>query len=85
MQMYANMKTAVIDFSKGKTELQTMDDQMPIYIYILAMAGLKNPGAEFGFLEDYLRYQEKGYDTEQFILANLSVMSYKKAYYVRQV
>ncbi|MDR3549471.1 MAG: hypothetical protein P4M11_14600 [Candidatus Pacebacteria bacterium] len=73
MQMYAEMRTNVIDFSKGKAELLAMDDQMPVYIYIMAMCSLTRPTAEFNFLFDYLKYQEKSYDTEQLLVTNLQV------------
>ena len=75
MQMNAEMKTAAIDFSKGKFELVAMDDQMPVYIYIMALAELKCPMAEMNLLVDYLKYQEKSYDTEQLLVTNLQVRS----------
>jgi len=71
MQMYADMKTTVIDYSKGKSELITMDDQMPIFIYIMAMCTLSHPLTELNFLSDYLNYRDKGYDTEQQLVTNL--------------
>eukprot|EP00826_Nyctotherus_ovalis_P066978 TRINITY_DN9968_c0_g1_i3.p1 TRINITY_DN9968_c0_g1~~TRINITY_DN9968_c0_g1_i3.p1 ORF type:complete len:249 (+),score=70.78 TRINITY_DN9968_c0_g1_i3:1027-1773(+) len=74
MQMYADMKTTVIDYSKGKTELITMDDQMPVFIYIMAMCTLPHPFTEINFLNDYLNYQDRGYDTEQQLVTNLQVI-----------
>ena len=73
MQMFAEMKTDVIDYSKGKFELEGMDDQMPVFIYIMLMANLTNPMTEMNLLYDYLKYQEK--DTEQMLITNLQVIS----------
>ena len=74
MQMYAEMKTAVIDFSKGKAEIEAMDDQMPAFVYIMAMCDLTHPLAEMDFLLDYLRCNENSYDTEQLLVTNIQVI-----------
>ena len=74
MQMYAETRTSVIDYSKGKFELVAMDDQMPVFIYIMAMCTLSHPISEMNLLFDYLRYQEKSYDTEQLLVTNLQVI-----------
>lgn len=71
--MFSEMKTTVIDYSKGKFELLTMDDQMPIFIYIVAMTKIPNLSAELNLLWDYIKFQEKSYDTEQFLVTNLQV------------
>lgn len=78
MQVYAETRTSVIDFTKGKHELVAMDDQMPVFIYIMAMCNLSHPIAEMNFLFDYLRYQEKAYDTEQLLVTNLQVFFFIK-------
>ncbi len=71
MRMYAEMCTAVIDHTKGKAELLAMDDQMPVYIYILGMCALTRPMAEMNFLLDYMQFQERSCDTEQLLVTNL--------------
>eukprot|EP00826_Nyctotherus_ovalis_P038724 TRINITY_DN3645_c0_g2_i1.p1 TRINITY_DN3645_c0_g2~~TRINITY_DN3645_c0_g2_i1.p1 ORF type:complete len:216 (-),score=83.25 TRINITY_DN3645_c0_g2_i1:136-783(-) len=87
MQMYAKMKTDVIDFSKGRFELEAMDDQMPVFIYIMIMAKFVNPLTEMNMLLDYLRYEDKDYDTEQLLVTNLqaSLMYILKEFNPEQV
>ena len=49
------MKTAIVDYWKGKIELSQMDDVLPLTMYVVAMANLSHPASEFNFLEDYSR------------------------------
>ena len=46
---------AIVDFWKGKVELNTMDDVLPLTIYAVAMADLSHPASELNLMEDYLR------------------------------
>ena len=73
-QAYSHMKTAVVDHWKGKKELLAMDDQLPLLIYVLSMSTVTHPAAQFHFLEDYLRMQNKGFDSEPMLIANLQVL-----------
>jgi len=36
------MRAGVIDFHKGQEELASMDDELPIVIYIILMADVEN-------------------------------------------
>ena len=87
MQMYAEMKTDVIDFSKGRFELESMDDQMPVFIYIMIMAKFNSPLAEMNMLLDYLRFEDRDYDTEQLLVTNLqaSLMYILKEFNPKQI
>lgn len=42
MMMRSMMRAGVIDFHKGKEELASMDDELPIVIYIILMANIPN-------------------------------------------
>lgn len=37
-ESFACLKTAIVDHWKGKVELNTMDDVLPLTIYVVAMA-----------------------------------------------
>jgi len=40
--MYASLKSEVVDYHKGKFELESMDDVVPLSIYCVAMATITN-------------------------------------------
>ncbi len=67
------MKTAIVDHWKGKVELNTMDDVLPLTIYCMAMAEISHPASEINLIEDYLRIYDKGFDLEKKLLTNLDV------------
>lgn len=67
------MKTAIVDYWKGKVELDTMDDVLPLTIYAVSMAELSHPASELNILEDYLRIYDKGFDFEKKLLTNFDV------------
>jgi len=67
------MKTAIVDYWKGKVELSTMDDVLPLTIYAVAMAELSHPASEFNLMEDYLRIHERGFELERKLLTNFDV------------
>ena len=54
----------------GKVELNSMDDELPIFIYISTQIKLTNAPAEFHIVEDYLRSFENT-DSESKVLTNL--------------
>ncbi len=66
---YARLKSEVVDYHKGKLELESMDDVLPLTIYCVAMAELEHPASYLGMMQDYLR-QVNGYDLERKLLCN---------------
>jgi len=72
MRMYAEMKANVVDFTKGKYELNNVEDQRKILTFILANSNINFPSTELNFLRDYLSFQESGtFANEQFVVSNL--------------
>lgn len=67
---FGSLKSAVVDFSKGKYELSEMDDVLPISIYVVAMAELSHPSSHRNMMEDYLRSNQRGYDLERKLICN---------------
>jgi len=67
-----SMKTAVVDYWRGKTELEAMDDQLPLQILIVACSGLETPAAEIRLLQDYIGKEDR-YENECMLLTNFEV------------
>lgn len=67
------MKTAVVDFHKGKLELSTMDDELPITIYVLSQTKVESLMAELSFVDDYIRFFQE-YESELRLMTNLKVI-----------
>lgn len=72
-ESFACLKTAIVDHWKGKVELQTMDDVLPLTIYVVAMADLSHPASEYNIMDDYLRVYDKGFEYEKKLLTNFDV------------
>jgi hypothetical protein len=54
-------------------ELNTMDDVLPLTIYVVAEAELTHPASEFNIMEDYLSIYDKGFELERKLLTNFDV------------
>jgi hypothetical protein len=67
------LKTAIVDYWKGKIELFQMDDVLPLTIYAVAMAELSHPASELNIMEDYLSIYDKGFEHERKLLTNFDV------------
>ena len=69
---FAGMKSAVVDHHKGKTELQQMDDVLPLSIYVVSRSELSHPASLHNMMEDYLKANESrsGFDLERKLLTN---------------
>lgn len=52
---FASLKSEVVDFHKGKVELESMDDVLPLTIYCVAMSNLKFASSYQRIMNDYLR------------------------------
>ena len=50
-----------------------MDDELPLFIYIISQTSIRNIYVELTFIEDYLRYSPS-LDKESKILTNLRVL-----------
>lgn len=65
----ANMKTAVIDYWKGREELDSMDDELPLLIFVIYQARVPNINAEVALLLDYIGRSSR-FEKEQRLLIN---------------
>lgn len=66
------MRTEVVDYYKGKVEISTMDDELPVLIYIYLHSNIKHLATEFHFLRDYIARTDR-FDNEQRLLTNMEV------------
>ena len=64
------LKSAVVDHHKGKFELASMDDVLPLSIYCVAMSELSHAASHRNLMEDYLRACPRGFDLERKLLCN---------------
>lgn len=62
----------VLDFHKGKEEILTMDDELPIFIFVVLQTDISNLMAEVCLIEDYINYSTDC-DNERRLLINLRV------------
>ena len=72
-EAFGALKTTIVDHYKGKLELETMDDLLPLTIYVVSQAELSHPASELNLMEDYLRIWDKGYELERKLLCNYDV------------
>jgi len=72
LMMHSLMKSAVVDFHKGKEEVCSMDEELPILIYILLQCKLENAAAEFNFVDDYVQF-DPNLESEKRLMTNLKV------------
>lgn len=69
LESTTHMKTTVIDYWKGKEELETMDDQLPVIIFIVFQVSIPTFPAQVEFLLDYTRVNNS-MDNEHRLLIN---------------
>ena len=58
-ESYGAIKTAVVDYHKGKLEVCAMDDMLPLTIYVVSQAQVPCIVSEFRMLEDYIKIAEQ--------------------------
>lgn len=65
-----DLRNTVLGGTQGKIELNSMDDELPIFIYIVTQSRLTNIIAELHMIEDYITYSQCP-DKESKVLTNL--------------
>jgi hypothetical protein len=53
---FAKLKSEVVDYHKGRIELESMDDVLPLSIYCVAQSNLANLSTYHHFMQDYLKH-----------------------------
>ena len=49
------IRTYILEYTKGKNELDSMDDELPIIIYITTQIKVNNIFAELNIVEEYIK------------------------------
>jgi len=73
MKANLELKTSILDLTCGKSELDSMDDLLPLSIYVTTQIHMKNSVAEVNMIEDYFKYSKDCIDKESRVLTNLKV------------
>ena len=70
--MRAMMRSSVIDYHHGKEELVSMDDELPVVIFIILNSNIKNLFAEISLVEDFINL-DPSIESEKKLLTNIRV------------
>ena len=54
-QSSLEMRSCILDYTNGKDELESMDDELPIIIYIDTQVNIENLFAELNMVDDYIK------------------------------
>lgn len=74
------MKMNVIDFYHGKEEIVTMDDELPLLIFVVLHSKILNSFSQISLVDDYLSCFSE-FDVERRFLFNLKV--FFSSFYIR--
>ena len=66
------LRNSVLGHNNGNNELNSMDDELPIFIYCSTQINTKNASAEYHMIEDYIKYSDMKID-ESKVLTNCLV------------
>ena len=75
-QCALEMRNSILFNSKGKTELDSMDDELPIFIYCTTQINIKNAPAEFHMVEDYLHFASTELDESKVVTNVMSSITF---------
>ena len=61
------LRNTILGCHGGKNELNSMDDELPIFIYCTTQINIKNAPAEYHMIEDYLKYASTELDESKVV------------------
>ena len=70
-QSSLELRNCILDYTNCKYELDSMDDELPIVIYIGTQINIDNPYAEFFMIEDYVKCSLRDNLKENRMVTNL--------------
>lgn len=71
MKASLELRNTILSLTKGKRELESMDDELPLVIYITTQVSITNLPAELHMIEDYIGYTRSIINKETKVLTNL--------------
>jgi len=70
MKASLELRNCILDITKGKVELNGMDDEFPLFVYMCTQIEIENIFTELNLVDHYLKYS-KSVDKESKVLTNL--------------
>lgn len=72
LMMHSLMKSSVVEYHKGKLEIASMDEELPILIYVVLHCQIENIAAELNFIDDYVQL-DPTLESEKRLMTNIKV------------
>jgi len=66
------MKSSVVEYHQGKQEITSMDEQLPILIYVVLHCQVENIAAELNFIHDFVNL-DPTLESEEMLMANFKM------------
>ncbi len=70
------LRNTVFGNHNGKNELNSMDDELPIFIYCSTQINTKNAPAEYHMIEDYIKYSNMNLDESKVLTNSMGAILY---------
>ena len=70
------LRNTILGCHGGKNELNSMDDELPIFIYCTTQINIKNAPAEYHMVEDYLKYASAELDESKVVTNVMSSITF---------
>ncbi len=72
LMMHSLMKSSVVEYHKGKLEIASMDEELPILIYVVLHCQIENISAELNFIDDFVQL-DPTLESEKRLMTNIKV------------
>ncbi len=73
LMAHSLMRSLVVDFYKGKEEIYTMDDELPIIMFILLNSKIENLPSELHLVEDFVSL-DPSLESDKRLMTNFTVI-----------
>ena len=70
------LRNTILGCHGGKNELNSMDDELPIFIYCTTQINIKNAPAEYHMIEDYLKFASAELDESKVVTNVMSSVTF---------
>jgi hypothetical protein len=70
------LRNTVLGSNNGKSDLNSMDDELPIFIYCSTQINTKNAPAEYHMIEDYIKYSNINLDESKVLTNSIGAILY---------
>ena len=65
------LRNSILDYTKGKLELESMDDELPLCMYLVTQIKVSNFLAELNLVQDYIQYSLRDKMIQNKVVTNL--------------